>query len=326
MKFRTSLPDTESSLKINHTSKLLAMGSCFADRIGEILLKNKFPIEINPLGICYNPISIIHQISWMLGKVELSPLEFQESQARWHSFDLHSRWSHADKSALAMALSASRKKMKLYLAEAKVLILTFGTARVYKRKDTGAIVANNYAYPAAFFDRELIGAASMQDAISPVIEELHRANPNLQILLSVSPVRHIRDGLEENAISKANLRILCQQLVEEHEQVHYFPAYEIMMDDLRDYRYYKADLIHPNEQAEAYIWEFFIKKHITPASNALLETLESIQRDLAHKAFNPSSPAHQTFLHSILKKIENLPPEISFEEEKKNLLEQLGDL
>jgi len=314
MKFRTELPHKASFLEIDHQQDILSLGSCFADRIAHLMRKSKFSIRINPLGISYNPISLARTLRWMMGKEELDEIRYHEQRGQYFSFDLHSSWAKADKEELENALSDLRQSLASYLQEIDLLILTFGTARVYRLGESQRIVANNYAFPADRFQRELLGLEEMRASYADLIQELKAYNPDLQILLTVSPVRHVRDGLEENAISKSLLRILCHQIEESQPFIHYFPAYEIMLDDLRDYRFYEADLIHPNEQAETYIWEAFCKRYLNTDSLDLLEKIAAIQRDLAHKAFRPDSEAHQKFLRKLEQKIAAMPDYLDFEE------------
>ncbi|MEM8890655.1 MAG: GSCFA domain-containing protein [Bacteroidota bacterium] len=316
MKFRTELPHKASSLKIDHQHKILSLGSCFADRIGHRMRKNKFPIRINPLGISYNPISLSRTLRWMMGKAELDEIRYHEQRGQYFSFDLHSSWAKVDKTELEKSLSDMRQSLASYLQDIDLLILTFGTARVYRLGESQRIVANNYAFPSDRFQRELLSLDEMKASYEDLIQELKAYNPDLQILLTVSPIRHVRDGLDENSISKSLLRILCHQLEESQSFIHYFPAYEIMLDDLRDYRFYEADLIHPNEQAETYIWEAFCKRYLNAESLDLLEKIAAIHRDLAHKAFRPDSEAHQKFLQKLEEKIAAMPDYLDFGEEK----------
>ncbi|MEL6251926.1 MAG: GSCFA domain-containing protein [Bacteroidota bacterium] len=315
MKFRTELPHKASPLQIDHQTKILSLGSCFADRIGQRMQKNKFPIRINPLGISYNPISLLRTLRWMMGKEELDEIRYHEQRDQYFSFDLHSSWAKADKNELEKSLSEIRQSLADYLKGLDILILTFGTARVYSLAESQHIVANNYAFPANMFQRKLLKLDEVKASYEGLIQELKTYNPNMQILLTVSPIRHVRDGLEENMLSKSLLRMLCHQLEESQPYIHYFPAYEIMLDDLRDYRFYEADLIHPNEQAESYIWEAFCKRYLNADSRNLLEKIASIQSDLAHNAFRPDSEAHQKFLQKLGQKIAAMPDYLDFEEE-----------
>lgn len=252
----------------------------------------------------------------MMGKEELDEIRYHEQRGQYFSFDLHSSWAREDKAELEKDLAEKRQFLEDYLKTADAIILTFGTARVYRSLESQKIVANNYAFPPDMFQKELLSLEETKASYENLIQELKVYNPDIQILLTVSPVRHVRDGLEENAVSKSLLRILCHQLEESQAFIHYFPAYEIMLDDLRDYRFYEADLIHPNEQAESYIWEAFSKRYLNADSLDLLEKIAAIQRDLAHKAFRPDSEAHQKFLQKLEQKIAAMPDYLDFEEER----------
>ena len=324
MKFRTGIPLSPTEPYLTYEQSILSLGSCFADEIGAKLAYHKFDIQVNPLGISYNPFSLQKLLNWLMAKEELLAPVFQKSRNRWHSCDLHASFSFQTKEKLLQELEEKRNSLHVYLQEAELLILTFGTARAYRLKSSGDWIANNYGYPSSHFEKACLGLELMEEKMRSCIESLHKFNPKLNILLTLSPIRHVRDGLVENAESKALLRILIHKLSEKYRQISYFPAYEIMMDDLRDYRFYKADLIHPNEQAQTYIWEALIQRHIQPETQQLLSMAASIQRDLSHKAFQADSQEHQAFLQRLLKKIEDLPPEIDFSSEKQALKEKLS--
>lgn len=323
MKFRTEIPIDSSEPYLKYGDPILSLGSCFADEMGAKLSYHKFDIQVNPFGISYNPYSLQKLLNCLMGHEDLLAPVFQESRNRWHSFDLHSAFSFPTKEKFLEEIEQKRKILHNYLREARLLILTFGTARAYKLKSDGDWIANNYGYPSSYFEKSCLGLEFMEEKMAACVEALKEFNPQLKILLTLSPIRHIRDGLEENAQSKALLRILIQKMTEKYAHISYFPAYEIMMDDLRDYRFYKADLIHPNEQAQAYIWEHLIQRHMQDETQELLGRIASIQKDLNHKAFNPQSMEHQAFLRKLQQKIETLAPRIDWEDELEEIRHKL---
>ena len=210
-----------------------------------------------------------------------------------------------------------------YLKTGTHLILTLGTAWVYELKETQTMVANCHKQPSDFFEKRLLGLDEMKIALENLFSKLSLFNPTLKIVLTVSPVRHIKDGIPENQLSKSLLRVLCANLETEFENVSYFPAYEIMMDELRDYRFYKSDLIHPTEQAENYIWDKWAGAFFTPLTQKKVNQIFKIKLELEHRPLNPGSDAHHQFLEKLLEKLERLEPEFDFSREIKTTKQTL---
>ncbi len=317
--FRTKLRPLSYPFKINHHKSSLCLGSCFAEHMGKRLSKYQFPILINPFGILYNPISIADQLKRVLEEEHYKAGELFEQQGLWHHFLFHSRFSGRNKSQTLSTMNEQLQQTGLFLKQANQLIITLGTARVFIDKRKQEIVANCHKLPANHFERKLLTVEECSSALAPVFEKIKIKNPNLNIILTVSPIRHTRDGLLENQQSKSTLLLTCTSLQKQYDYVHYFPAWEIMMDDLRDYRFYDSDMIHPNETAIDYIWNYFKAGLISEDTIALMGKLDKIIQASQHRPFQVESDAHQFFLRKQLEEIEKINqafPFLKFEKEK----------
>ncbi|SMD32012.1 GSCFA family protein [Reichenbachiella faecimaris] len=315
--FRTELHPKPSQPQIGFDSKLLTIGSCFSENIGLRLQENKFPSLVNPLGTVYNPISIFK----LLGQESLDEHKFIEIGRQWFHLDFHSQFTGRDKKTLETVLKLKIKELSTYLSEAKVVFVTLGTAYVYEWKESGEVVANCHKIPQKNFIKRLLTLEEMKVGFSKLKTKLNEINPSIHFVFTVSPVRHIKDGIAENQLSKSLLRVLCHEWSQEEDQVDYFPAYEMMMDDLRDYRFYKTDMIHPSEMAEDYIWNKFQLTYFSDQIRKILKEWSKIKAALAHRPFNPESESHQEFLKNQLSKLEIFSAYFSTEVEK-NILQQ----
>jgi len=307
MKFRTEIQIPPSDWHIHHSDRLLALGSCFAARIGKRLADAKFDISINPLGIAYHPLAISQHIHWI---TENRVPESIERDGIWHAFELHSSFNRLNKADFEENVQTEFANMSHAWVQANNVIVTFGTAWVYRRKDTAALVTNCHKYPAAFFEKELLTAEEIVAAWQHVMESF----PQKRFLFTLSPIRHVKDSLSLNAVSKATLRLACHQLAQ-LPNGSYFPSYEIVMDDLRDYRFFESDLIHPNEMATDYIWEKFSKSLFSTTTQQLIHKWDKIQQSLAHRPFQPDSAAYQQFLQNLAAKLQDLSTILPVEKE-----------
>lgn len=321
--FRTILDVNRSAELISIRDQLLTIGSCFADTIGEQLIQHKFYTLKNPFGTVYNPISIHHQLSDAIHNHLPAPHTFLVNQDIHLNYNFHSSLSALSQPALEKMLIENIGKTHYFLKDAKWLMITYGTAWVYTRKDTGEVVANCHKVPANQFDKELCTQKRMLDSFEELYTKLKAFNPNLNIILTVSPVRHLKDTLELNSVSKSVLRLACHTLTQQHKDVHYFPAYEILLDDLRDYRFYKSDMIHPSADAEEYIWAKFCQKYFDENTLAFLEKWKKIRSGLQHKPFHVTSSAHQTFLRGLLAQLSEVSNLVSVDEEIESIKNQL---
>jgi len=318
--WKTDLVVTPSSPIQLHDS-VATVGSCFADVIGNYLTTNKFNTLTNPFGTVYNPISI-HKLLQLISRNKMpDELDFVESLGVWFHYQFHSSFNGSSQAALRGKIESQVKIAYEHIKSCRVLIVTYGTAFVYRRKDNQEIVANCHKMPSLLFTKELLSAETILNSAHETIALLKELNPGIRIITTVSPVRHTKDTLQLNSVSKSILRLCTHEL--QKSGVDYFPAYEIMMDDLRDYRFYKPDRIHPTEEAEAYIIEKFGEQYFDADTKNLLLELNSIRLALQHKPFQPTSSAHQTFLQKTLERLERIRHTLPVESEIKAIKSQL---
>ncbi len=299
---RTEIKIPRSDWNIGLKDSVVTIGSCFSDTIGEKLRQYKFKISVNPFGTVYNPISIFN----LLQDEEVDPGRVVKSQGMYLHYDFHSAFRSSKEDELLKSLAESKRSAISDLRSATYLIITFGTSWIYELKSTEAIVANCHKVPQKEFSKRLLGLKEIIKAFDQLVEHLKKVNSELKILLTVSPVRHIKDGIQENQLSKSILRVICDFAVSSYDHVQYFPSYEIMMDDLRDYRFYKDDLIHPTAFAENYIWERFQETYFDKATLEFAKEWKAILSALEHRPFNPQSDEHQRFIKRQLDKLKEL--------------------
>jgi hypothetical protein len=317
--FRTELNIDPSLIKIGHYDPILTLGSCFSDSMGARLANNKFEVKYNPFGTVYNPISIFKLLQYSLSNEMPNESSYLENDGLFANYDFHSSFSALNKSSIKKQIEEQIESTNAFLKSAKWLILTFGTAYVYERKDTNEIVSNCHKIPGKNFTKRLLTQKQILEAFDQLWKQLAPLNPDLKILLTVSPVRHTKDTLALNSVSKSTLRLTCDTLANQYEQVSYFPSYELMMDDLRDYRFYKADMIHPTEEAEGYIWKKFASAYFNKPTLDFLSEWSKIRAAILHRPFNTASEKHQAFIKSTIKKIHSLDNKLDFSEELKVL-------
>lgn len=270
--------------KIDHETEILTIGSCFAEVIGSQLSDSRFPVLNNPFGTVFNPLSIIKILDLALDKKGPNPaLFFQNQDKIWLHHDFHSSWWSSDKDDLTLRLTKKLEEIGQYLMSSKVLIVTLGTAYAYRHRGTNQLIGNCHKVPADQFVKELLHQDQIMIAFEQLIFRLLSLNRNLKIVLTVSPVRHTKDTLILNQVSKSTLRLVCHKLSEKFRHIEYFPAYEIMVDELRDYRFYKEDLIHPGNIAEEYIFDVFSQGFLTEDARVLIREWSRIKQMIAHR-------------------------------------------
>ncbi|MEZ5007378.1 MAG: GSCFA domain-containing protein [Chitinophagales bacterium] len=307
---------------IGYENKLLLFGSCFSEHIGNLLSYNKFQSLSNPFGILYNPRSISKAIHRILEQKEYSEEDLVYFNERWLSFDHHSSFSNTNKEAALSKINSEIKQSYDFLKQAQTIVITFGTAYVYTLKETNKVVGNCHKLASNNFNRFKLSVEDIVLSYHSLIKLVDQINPNIQWLFTVSPIRHWKDGAANNSWSKSTLICAVHQLVQEYDNAHYFPSYEIMMDELRDHRFYKQDLIHPSEQAIEYIWRRFMESAVNAQSKELYKQIGEVLRACSHKPFNYHSDQHQAFIKNTLKKIQSIKsnyPSMSFNVEE-NLL------
>ncbi|MBO5013295.1 MAG: GSCFA domain-containing protein [Paludibacteraceae bacterium] len=305
MKLYTSVDIAPSQKKIAYNDKILLLGSCFADNIGTKFGEYYFQTTVNPYGTLYNPASIAKAISGIGNGV--SDIGIVEHNGLWHSLSHHGSFSRADKEDLVRASEQSRVQLREALQQASIMIITFGTAWVYKYEDK--VVANCHKLPANRFVRRRMTVDEIVEIWQPILA----AMPDKHWIFTVSPIRHVKDGLHENQISKAILlqamdRLTAKQLDSPIGGLSYFPSYEIMLDELRDYRFYAEDMVHPSAVAVDYIWQRFVDTYMTADTQNEMRTLHQLWRDRHHRFLHPDSPEAQQFAAYIKTRLQQLQP------------------
>jgi len=307
MVFQTHIPlKKQKHHLINYNSKLLLLGSCFSENIGNKLSYYKFQSEQNPFGILFHPKAIETFITKTTNKEKYTENDVFFHNERWHSFDAHSVLSSSSKEELLTSLNNNITSAFQQLKSASHVIITLGTAWVYREIATDTIVANCHKIPQKNFLKELLTVEEVSESLEAINSLIKSINPETTIVYTLSPVRHIKDGFIENQRSKAHLLSAIHQTIEPRNNTHYFPSYEIMMDELRDYRFYAEDMIHPNQTAINYIWEKFSEVWFSEEAIETMKEVETIQKGFAHKPFNPNSEAHLLFLKKLQQKKETL--------------------
>lgn len=320
MIFRTELKNWQAGLSISHGDAVACMGSCFAEHIGARLQERKFQTLLNPTGIVYNPVSLAATLEWMASGRRFGESDVFEWNGQWNSYHHHSRFSALSREALLEGINTAMSEASAFFEKTSRLLLTPGTALVYEHREMGGVVANCHKLPASAFTRRRLSVEEVTACLAPVLSLWKERLPALEVIISVSPVRHLREGMIENQRSKATLVLAAAQLAESLPFVHYFPAYELLLDDLRDYRFYAEDLAHPSAQAVEYIWEFFSRHYFSENTRRLLGEIEDVLRAARHRPFQPDSAAHQAFQQKQLERIaalEKALPLSDWKEEKR---------
>lgn len=302
MNFTTKIPVTKSNSPIDYSSQIVAMGSCFAENMGEKFDFYKFQNTTNPFGIIFNPVSIEKILERAIHLNYFTETDLFFHNELWHCYEVHSDLSQPNKETMLSNLNRLLTEMNSKLATATHLFITYGTSWVYQLKASNAVVANCHKVAQDQFEKVILSVTEIENAIQNSIDLIQKLNPNCQVVFTVSPVRHIKDGFVENQRSKANLISAMHTSISQHPTSSYFPSYEIVMDELRDYRFYAQDLLHPNAVAIDYIWERFCESNITDAAQQVMQEVESIQKGMAHRPFHPDSISHSKFLQKLKEK------------------------
>lgn len=310
MKLTTPIKLSRQNPPINYSSKVLLLGSCFAQNMGAKLEYYKFQQCTNPFGILFHPVAIEKLITRAVNQIWFTSKDVFLQNEQWHCFLAHSKLSNTSEEDLISALNSALEKLRFSLLEASHVVFTFGTAWVYKHLEKDTIVANCHKVPQKEFVKQLLSPDDVSDVLLGIETKLRTINPTCSIINTVSPVRHIKDGLLANSRSKAHLIAGVQEIVSPEKLNYYFPSYEIMMDELRDYRYYKEDLIHPNETAIYLIWEKFLSSWVASETFEIQKKIAVIQNGLLHIPFNENSKAHIHFKKDLETKISEIKEQL----------------
>ena len=312
MNLQTHIPLSKNIKNlIDYNSKVILLGSCFSDNIGKKLRYHKFQSVLNPFGILFHPKAIESVIKNAITKKEYTEEDVFFFNERWQSFTTHSKLSASSKEEALNQLNQASALINTALKSSTHIIITLGTSWVYRFLASGKIVANCHKVPQHKFKKELLPITEINKSLSSIISLVRKVNPNINFIFTISPVRHLRDGFIENQQSKSHLISALHQIIKNQKNIFYFPSYEIMMDELRDYRFYKEDMIHPNQIAINYIWEKFYENWLSDEAIDLKKQVIKIQRGLEHKPFNTDSNEYREFLSSLQKKIKALKKKYS---------------
>jgi len=314
MIFRTEIGNLNFPFKLSYDNKISFIGSCFSDNIGEKLKGLGFDVLSNPFGVVYNPYSAYKQLRRIIDLKIPADSEYKQKGEFWHHFDFHGSTKNSDKYQLLSNIKEITEKSHLFLKYSNFIFITLGTTIVYESKETNEIVANNHKYAADCFIQKKLSYVQVLEMSKEMLSKLFAFNHDIKVIFTVSPVRHVRDGIVENQRSKALLIAAISELCDD-KKVFYFPSYEIMMDDLRDYRFYNSDMIHPSAQAIDYIFEKLRNSFFTENTKSISDEIMKINLALNHRPLFPESFEHKLFIENLKARIITLQqryPEVRF--------------
>ena len=324
--FRTEIPFIAHPHPLPASARILTVGSCFSDAIGSRLADAKVQTLVNPFGTVFNPLSACKLLRAAAGEEVDWQQHLVEARGRWQSYDLHATIGADSPVALLQHIQELVQQTGDFLRTADVVVLTLGSAFAYRLLETQELVSNCHKIPAERFEKELLTPDEIINAVAETHAFLRLQNPKLRFVLTVSPVRHLKDTLQLNAVSKSVLRVACHYLSELLADVAYFPAYELLLDDLRDYRFYAADMLHPSEVAENYIWERFTRTYFDADFGRFQKEWESVRQALSHRPLYSSAPEHRQFLENTLGRLQRLSAHADFRAEIHDVEQRLKAL
>lgn len=306
VRFRTEVNVATPDRLLSYASKLMLMGSCFTENIGIRFIEGRFNANLNPFGILYNPLSIARAIDHLVGNSVIDESNLWQHNGLWHHFDFHGRFSSLIREqaikAMNEAISAGHQSLK----QAEVLFITYGTAYVFEDVETQMVVGNCHKLPANRFYRYRLTPNEVIEAIAQMMDKILMFNPTLEVVFTVSPVRHLKDSAHGNQLSKSTLLLAVDEIVGRYRTASYFPAYELVLDDLRDYRFYDIDMVHPNTQASDYVWEKLVSGLLDEQAMEYLKETEQLNRARQHRPLFRESLEYRKFLESNLQKVDAL--------------------
>ena len=326
MKFRTEINLDKSNHLIEHSEKIITIGSCFAQNIGEYFERFRFDVMCNPFGVLYNPVSILNSFKLVSDNQTFTKEDLIKHNGEWHSFFHHSDFSHHELEVCLDKINSGLKTTSDFLKKADVVIITYGTSYVYRHIEKDIIVSNCHKIPAKEFERFRLSLEETEKVIEETVGLLKSVNKNIRVIFTVSPVRHWKDGAANNQLSKSTLLLAVDKVIKSNSNCEYFPSYEIVMDDLRDYRFYDSDLLHPNKLATDYIWEKFTASMLSENSLSLMKEIEKIVKAREHRVRNVKSETHQAFIKKqleIIKLLGKKHSHLNLSEDEAYFLKQL---
>ncbi len=303
MELRTTFRLEPSADKITYDHPVMFLGSCFATSVGMKLLRGRLPVMINPAGAVYNPVSVSLTLDNVVSGREFVQEDLYYYDGEWLSFSHHTDFSDEDPNGLLAKINSKSIEASAFFRKARFLFITFGTARVFRFIDTGKIVSNCHKVPADSFHRELLTVNDIVEVWTAQLDRLYTLFPEVRVVFTISPVRHWKDGAHGNQISKAVLLLAVEELLNHHTKPHYFPAYEILLDDLRDYRFYCDDMLHPSETAIDYIWQAFSSCYLREETIGLINEVTNITSACGHRFNTGSALKRARFAETMIRKI-----------------------
>ena len=327
MELRTTFSIPPSQKKITYDEPVIFIGSCFSKLIGQRFEAGHLPVLINPSGTVYNPVSVSNTLDMIIDKSTCTDKDLFNNNGTWLSFNHHTDFSSGDPEELLKIINDRSEKAHIILSEAGFLFITFGTARIYRFNETGKIVSNCHKLPAKYFTHDLLEVNDIVDIWNLQLDKLKSLFPELKVVFTISPVRHWKDGAHGNQVSKSVLFLAVEELLRHPSKPGYFPAYELVMDDLRDYRFYDEDMLHPSLAAAEYIWNAFSECYFNNQTRDLYKEILKITRAVSHRIHSYSGRNLKEFAETMLKRIDNIlsrKPSIDFDSETKYFLDLLN--
>jgi hypothetical protein len=306
MKMMLDIDIKSPTEKINYNHKIFLIGSCFTEHIGGRLMELKFPVIQNPNGILFDPASVSRSLLSYIKQKRYGKEDLLYLNELWQSWNHHSMYSGMEAAEVLTKINLSQQQAHEFLKNADWLIITLGSSFSYRLNEGGQSVANCHRAPAQWFNKHLLSIQDTTTALTEAIEALQTFNPSLKVIFTISPVRHIRDGVVENNRSKARLLEAVHSIIDQFDHCYYFPAYEIVIDVLRDYRFYDIDLVHPNYSATEFVFDKFKQYFIDADALELMEEVKKILTGFKHKPFQPATQSHQNFLKTYYDKVKQL--------------------
>lgn len=305
MLWTTPVPIKNNPKPIDYHSRIFSIGSCFAVNMADKFSRSKFISDVNPFGILFHPLAIDEVFHRIKSDTFFTDSDIFSHNQMWQSYSVHSSLSKTDSRLLLADLNLRQQKAKQNIEEASHIFITYGTSWVYRNTDSAAVVANCHKVPGYNFTKEILSVETIEAAIQNTIQSILSINPEVQITFTISPVRHFKDGIVENQRSKSHLFAALHSVLQNYQsdEIGYFPSYEIVMDELRDYRFYSEDLLHPNQIAIDYIWERFVDTNVLASAQNLMKQINDIQKALAHRPINIDNNQYLSHLNSVQSKI-----------------------
>jgi hypothetical protein len=310
MQFRTVVNIETSPVKITYTDPVLFIGSCFASSIGAKMDEGRMRVLVNPAGTVYNPVSVINTLEIVTSGRKYSIDDLYNHEGLWLSFNHYTSFSSNDPEAVLKDINKNADAARAFISSAKFLFVTFGTARVYRWNETGKIVSNCHKIPSSRFTHELLGVKDIVELWMQWLDKLESLFPRMRIIFTISPVRHWKDGAHGNQVSKSTLFLAVEDLLKHPSKPGYFPAYEILMDDLRDYRFYDEDMLHPSQTSIDYIWKAFTDSYFERKTFDLWQDVSKITRALSHRIQSGTGKETKKFAGNMLSKIDAVSSKI----------------